>query len=66
MLSNTNPLSNTNLAARTSFSGDPDTLSNRLDQLAAGGATGIILGCSGVNVERELRAFAELVGLSPR
>ena len=51
------------LAARTTFSGDVDTLRKRLEQLAEGGATGVILGSSGVDVERELRAFAEVAGL---
>jgi hypothetical protein len=38
-------------------------LRERLVQLEARGASGIIFGTSGHDVERELRAYAEVAGL---
>ena len=38
-------------------------LRERLARLEAGGATGVIFGTSGYDVERELRAFAEVAAL---
>ena len=52
------------LAARTTCSGDREQLRERLAQLAEAGATGVIYGTSGVDVPRELRAFAEVAGLT--
>ena len=52
------------LAKRASFTGTPDELRERLDDLEAGGATGVILGTSGADVEREMRAFASLAGVN--
>ncbi len=46
-----------------SFTGTRDELRERLAQLEAAGATGIIFGTSGYDVERELRAYAEVAGL---
>ena len=51
------------LGARTTFSGTRDELSARLDELERAGATGVIFGTSGADVERELYAFAEVAGL---
>ena len=48
------------------FTGTPDDLRARLAKLDAAGATGIILGTSGADVEREVHAFARLVDLRPR
>jgi 5,10-methylenetetrahydromethanopterin reductase len=45
------------------FSGTRAELRERLAQLEAKGATGIIFGTSGQDVERELRAYAEVAGL---
>jgi 5,10-methylenetetrahydromethanopterin reductase len=50
-------------AKEMTFTGTRDELRSRLDQLEAAGATGVIFGTSGVNVERELRAYAEVAGL---
>ena len=41
-----------------------EELRERLGQLEARGYTGIIFGTSGYDVERELRAYAEVAGLS--
>ena len=38
-------------------------LRERLAKLEAGGATGVIFGTTGYDVERELRAYAEVAGL---
>jgi 5,10-methylenetetrahydromethanopterin reductase len=51
------------IAKRVSFTGTRDELRARLDALDAAGATGIIFGTSGVDVIRELRAFAAVAGL---
>ena len=53
-------------AKEMTFTGSRDELRERLAQLEAGGATGIIFGTSGYDVERELRAYAEIAGLTPR
>ncbi|MGI9410038.1 MAG: LLM class flavin-dependent oxidoreductase [Hyphomicrobiaceae bacterium] len=50
-------------AKEVTFTGTRDELRARLDALEAAGATGVILGTSGVDVERELRAYAEVAGL---
>ena len=50
-------------AKRMTFTGTREELRERLAQLEAGGATGIIFGTSGYNVERELRGYAEVAGL---
>src|SRR5262249_37495759 len=51
-------------AAKTmTFTGTREELRERLAKLEAGGATGIIFGTSGYDVERELRACAEVAGL---
>ena len=50
-------------AKEVTFTGTRDELRSRLDALEAAGATGVILGTSGVDVERELRAYAEVAGL---
>jgi alkanesulfonate monooxygenase SsuD/methylene tetrahydromethanopterin reductase-like flavin-dependent oxidoreductase (luciferase family) len=43
--------------------GTRDELRPRLAALEAAGATGVIFGTSGADVEREMHAFAEVVGL---
>jgi len=45
------------------FTGTREELRERLAQLETRGATGIIFGTSGYDVERELRAYAEVAGL---
>jgi 5,10-methylenetetrahydromethanopterin reductase len=50
-------------AKRMIFTGTREELRERLAQLEANGATGIIFGTSGYDVERELRAYAEVAGL---
>jgi 5,10-methylenetetrahydromethanopterin reductase len=50
-------------AKQTTFTGTREELRERLAQLEVGGATGIIFGTSGYDVERELRAYAEVAGL---
>ena len=40
-----------------------EELRERLAKFEAGGASGVIFGTSGYDVERELRAFAEVAGL---
>ena len=50
-------------AKQMTFTGTREELRERLAQLEAGGATGIIFGTSGYNVERELRAYAGVAGL---
>ena len=50
-------------ARQTTFTGTREELRERLAQLEARGATGIIFGTSGYDVERELRAYAEVAGL---
>ena len=46
------------------FTGTRGELRQRLAALETGGATGIIFGTSGYDVERELHAYAEVAGLS--
>jgi alkanesulfonate monooxygenase SsuD/methylene tetrahydromethanopterin reductase-like flavin-dependent oxidoreductase (luciferase family) len=50
-------------AKQMTFTGSREELRERLVQLEARGATGIIFGTSGYDVERELRAYAEIAGL---
>ena len=50
-------------AKDVTFTGTRDELRSRLDALESAGATGVILGTSGVDVERELRAYADVAGL---
>ena len=59
-------LIDTSAAEQMTFTGTPEALLARLAKLEAAGATGVIFGTSGTDVERELHAFARLVGLSPR
>jgi 5,10-methylenetetrahydromethanopterin reductase len=51
------------IAPQVTFTGTRDELRARLEALEAAGATGVIFGASAVDVEREMRAFAELAGL---
>jgi 5,10-methylenetetrahydromethanopterin reductase len=50
-------------AKQMTFTGTRDELRSRLDAFEKAGATGVIFGTSGVDVERELRAYAEVAGL---
>ena len=50
-------------AKQTTFTGTREELRERLVQLEARGATGIIFGTSGYDVAREIRAYAEVAGL---
>jgi len=50
-------------AKQTTFTGTREELRERLARLETGGGTGIIFGTSGYDVERELRAYAEVAGL---
>src|SRR6266853_5348523 len=50
-------------AKQMTFTGTREQLRERLVQLEARGATGVILGSSGYDVERELRAYAEVAAL---
>jgi 5,10-methylenetetrahydromethanopterin reductase len=50
-------------AKQMTFTGTREELRKRLAQLEARGATGVIFGTSGYDVERELRAYAEVAGL---
>jgi 5,10-methylenetetrahydromethanopterin reductase len=50
-------------AKETTFTGTRDELRTRLDALEEAGATGVIFGTSGVDVEREMHAYAEVAGL---
>jgi 5,10-methylenetetrahydromethanopterin reductase len=50
-------------AKQMTFTGTREELRERLAQLEARGATGIIFGTTGYDVERELRAYAEVAGL---
>ena len=59
-------LIDTSAAEQMTFTGSPDALRARLAELEASGATGVIYGTSGADVERELHAFARLVDLRPR
>lgn len=60
------PLIDSIAAQEMTFTGSPDDLRARLAKLEAAGATGVIFGTSGTDVERELHAFARLVSLRPR
>jgi len=55
--------SSTHPPPNRTFTGTREELRERLAQLEARGATGIIFGTSGYDVERELRAYAEVAGL---
>jgi hypothetical protein len=44
------------------FTGTREELRESLARLEAGGAIGVIFGTSGYDVERELRAYAEVAG----
>jgi 5,10-methylenetetrahydromethanopterin reductase len=59
-------LIDTSAAEQMTFTGTPEVLRARLTKLETAGATGVIFGTSGVDVERELHAFARLVDLRPR
>ena len=59
-------LIDTSAAERMTFTGTPEALRERIAKLQAGGATGIIFGTSGTDVEREMHAFARLVDLRPK
>jgi 5,10-methylenetetrahydromethanopterin reductase len=50
-------------AKQMTFTGTRDELRARLVALEEAGATGVIFGTSGVDVEREMRAYAEVAGL---
>ncbi|WP_158933000.1 LLM class flavin-dependent oxidoreductase [Acidisphaera sp. S103] len=50
-------------AKQTTFTGTRAELRERLAKLEAAGATGVIFGTTGYDVERELRAYAEVAGL---
>ncbi len=56
-------LVDTSAARELTFTGTRAELRERIVQLDADGATGIIFGTSGHDVERELRAFAEVADL---
>jgi 5,10-methylenetetrahydromethanopterin reductase len=51
------------MARQMTFTGTRDELRARLDTLEAAGATGVIFGTSGADVEREMHAFADVAGL---
>jgi 5,10-methylenetetrahydromethanopterin reductase len=57
------PLVDVSGAKQMTFTGTREELRERLNRLEARGATGIIFGTSGYDVERELRAYAEVAGL---
>lgn len=59
-------LIDTSATEQMTFTGTPEALRARLTQLEAAGATGVIFGTSGADLERELNAFARLVDLRPR
>jgi 5,10-methylenetetrahydromethanopterin reductase len=58
-------LIDTSAAEQMTFTGAPEALRARLGKLEAAGATGVIFGTSGTDLERELHAFARLVELRP-
>jgi 5,10-methylenetetrahydromethanopterin reductase len=51
------------MARQLTFTGTRDELRARLDKLEEAGATGVIFGSSGSDVEREMHAYAEVAGL---
>ena len=57
------PLVDVSSAKQMSFTGTREELRERLAQYEARGATGVIFGTSGYDVERELGAYAEVAGL---
>ena len=50
-------------AKQMTLTGTREELRERIAQLEADGATGIIFGTSGYDVKRELKAYAEVAGL---
>jgi 5,10-methylenetetrahydromethanopterin reductase len=50
-------------AKQVTFTGTREELRDRIARLEAGGATGMIFGTSGYDVERELRAYAKVAAL---
>ena len=50
-------------AQELTFTGTRDQLRSRLNELEKAGATGVIFGTSGLDVEREMHAYAEVAGL---
>jgi len=50
-------------AKELTFTGTANELRDRLSKFARDGASGVIFGTSGVDVERELRAYARVAGL---
>jgi 5,10-methylenetetrahydromethanopterin reductase len=50
-------------AKQMTFTGTRDELRSRLGAFEKAGATGVIFGTSGVDVEREMRAYAKVAGL---
>jgi 5,10-methylenetetrahydromethanopterin reductase len=50
-------------AKQMTFTGTRAELRARLDAMQKAGATGVIFGTSGADVEREMRAYAEVAGL---
>ena len=59
-------LIDTSAAEQMTFTGTPTALRARIAKLEAAGATGVIFGTSGADVERELHAFARLADLRTR
>ena len=57
-------LVDTSSAKEMTFTGTREELRERVAKFEAAGATGIIFGTSGYDVERELRAYAEVAGLA--
>jgi 5,10-methylenetetrahydromethanopterin reductase len=53
----------TSMAKQVTFTGTRDELRARIDDLVARGATGMIFGTGGLDVPRDIRAFAEVAGL---
>ncbi len=56
-------LVNVSVAKEVTFTGTRDELRVRLEALEAAGASGVIFGTSGADVEREMHAYAEVAGL---
>ncbi len=56
-------LVDTSQSTKMTFTGTRDELRTRLEELESAGASGVIFGTSGADVERELRCFAEVAGL---
>lgn len=60
------PLITPELISSATETGTPEQIRQRVDALAATGIRGALFGPQGGDVGRELRAFAEAVGLAPR